>query len=209
MRVSRSACSARRSRTCSTGCSTASRRSPSARPASAANSPTSGSISAGSSRADGDASPGVATALFAVLGSSGLWTLWKTDRRAGLAAAALLGVLTVGLVFYMNFKYGYSQYPDQAFAGARGPRAGLLLHGVVLGIRRVRRAGARRADAGDRGFPARPRHAERPLGRREPGARARRWCRSWPTGPPPAGPARPWPATSPTTSSSRSSPTAS
>ena len=56
---------------------------------------------------------GVATALFAVLGLSGLWTLWKSDRRAGLAAAALLGVLTVGLVFYMNFKYGYSQYPDQ------------------------------------------------------------------------------------------------
>jgi hypothetical protein len=56
---------------------------------------------------------GVATALFAVLGLSGLWTLWKSDRRAGLAAAALLGVLTLGLVYYMNFKYGYSQYPDQ------------------------------------------------------------------------------------------------
>jgi len=56
---------------------------------------------------------GVATALFAVLGLSGLWALWKTDRRAGLAAAALLGVLTLGLVFYMNFKYGFSQYPDQ------------------------------------------------------------------------------------------------
>ncbi len=57
---------------------------------------------------------GVATALFAVLGLSGLWTLWKSDRRAGLAAAALLGVLTMGLVFYMNFKYGFSQYPDQS-----------------------------------------------------------------------------------------------
>ena len=57
---------------------------------------------------------GIATALFAVLGLSGLWTLWKTDRRAGLAAAALLGVLTVGLVYYMNFKYGFSIYPDEA-----------------------------------------------------------------------------------------------
>ncbi len=56
---------------------------------------------------------GIATAFFAVLGLSGLWTLWKSDRRAGLAAAALLGVLTLGLVFYMNFKYGFSQYPDQ------------------------------------------------------------------------------------------------
>ena len=55
----------------------------------------------------------VATALFTMLGLSGLWALWKTDRRAGLAAAALLGVLTVGLVFYMNFKYGYSQYPGE------------------------------------------------------------------------------------------------
>jgi hypothetical protein len=56
---------------------------------------------------------GLATALFVVLGLSGLWALWKSDRRAGLAAAALLGVLTVGLVFYMNFKYGFSLYPDQ------------------------------------------------------------------------------------------------
>ena len=53
------------------------------------------------------------TAVFTVLGLSGLWALWRSDRRAGLAAAALLGVLTVGLVFYMNFKYGFSQYPDQ------------------------------------------------------------------------------------------------
>ena len=74
---------------------------------------TSGSTSAGSSPATGDGCAGVATALFTVLGLSGLWTLWKTDRRAGLAAAALLGVLTLGLVFYMNFKYGFSQYPDQ------------------------------------------------------------------------------------------------
>jgi hypothetical protein len=57
---------------------------------------------------------GVATAVFAVLGLSGLGALWKSDRRAGIAGVALLGTLTVGLVFYMNFKYGFSQYPDQA-----------------------------------------------------------------------------------------------
>jgi transmembrane protein TMEM260 (protein O-mannosyltransferase) len=56
---------------------------------------------------------GMATALFTVLGLSGLWTLWKNDRRAGIAGVALLGTLTVGLVFYMNFKYGYSQYPGE------------------------------------------------------------------------------------------------
>ena len=56
---------------------------------------------------------GVATAIFTVLGLSGLGALWKSDRRAGLAGIALLGTLSVGLVYYMNFKYGFSQYPDQ------------------------------------------------------------------------------------------------
>ena len=57
---------------------------------------------------------GVATAVFAVLGLSGLAALWKSDRRAGIAGIALLGTLSVGLVYYMNFKYGFSQYADQA-----------------------------------------------------------------------------------------------
>jgi transmembrane protein TMEM260 (protein O-mannosyltransferase) len=57
---------------------------------------------------------GVATAVFAVLGLSGLGALWKADRRAGIAGVALLGTLSVGLVYYMNFKYGFSQYADQA-----------------------------------------------------------------------------------------------
>jgi hypothetical protein len=56
----------------------------------------------------------IVTALFTVLGLSGVWTLWKRDRRAGLAAAVLLGVLTAGLVFYMNFKYGFSQYRPES-----------------------------------------------------------------------------------------------
>jgi transmembrane protein TMEM260 (protein O-mannosyltransferase) len=57
---------------------------------------------------------GVATAIFTVVGLSGLWALWKSDRRAGLAGIALLGTLSLGLVYYMNFKYGFSQYPDQS-----------------------------------------------------------------------------------------------
>jgi hypothetical protein len=57
---------------------------------------------------------GIATGLFTALGLSGLWSLWKHDRRAGIAGIALLGTLSVGLVFYMNFKYGYSQYPGEA-----------------------------------------------------------------------------------------------
>jgi len=56
---------------------------------------------------------GVAAALFTGLGLVGLYALWKNDRRAGWAAILLLGTLTVALVFYMNFKYGFSQYPDK------------------------------------------------------------------------------------------------
>jgi hypothetical protein len=54
-----------------------------------------------------------ATGLFTVLGLAGLWELWKRDRRAGLAGIALLATLSLGLVFYMNFKYGFSQYPNE------------------------------------------------------------------------------------------------
>jgi VanZ family protein len=55
----------------------------------------------------------VATGVFTVLGLTGLWELWKRDRRAGLAGVALLATLSVGLVYYMNFKYGFSQYPNE------------------------------------------------------------------------------------------------
>ena len=37
---------------------------------------------------------GVATAIFTALGLSGLWALWKSDRRAGVAGVALLGTLS-------------------------------------------------------------------------------------------------------------------
>ena len=56
----------------------------------------------------------LATALFTVTGLSGLWMLLKRDRRAGIAALAMFGTLTVALVFYLNFKYGFSMYPDRA-----------------------------------------------------------------------------------------------
>jgi hypothetical protein len=55
----------------------------------------------------------VATGLFTLIGLGGLLELWKRDRRAGIAGIALLATLSVGLVFYMNFKYGFSQYPDE------------------------------------------------------------------------------------------------
>ncbi|NOT08830.1 MAG: DUF2723 domain-containing protein [Gemmatimonadales bacterium] len=53
------------------------------------------------------------TAFFTALGLGGLWTLFQKDRRAGIAALAMLFILTLALTFYLNFKYGFSMYPDQ------------------------------------------------------------------------------------------------
>ncbi|MGH7657463.1 MAG: protein O-mannosyl-transferase family, partial [Gemmatimonadales bacterium] len=55
----------------------------------------------------------ITASLFAVLGLGGLLRLWSTDRRSALGATALLATFTVALVFYLNFKYGYSIHPDQ------------------------------------------------------------------------------------------------
>lgn len=55
----------------------------------------------------------LATALFTVLGLAGLFQLIKKDRRAGLAAGAMFTTLTLALILYLNFKYGYSMYPER------------------------------------------------------------------------------------------------
>lgn len=55
----------------------------------------------------------VAMTLFTALGLVGLWNLIRREARAGIAALALLGTLTVALIFYLNFKYGFSQHPGQ------------------------------------------------------------------------------------------------
>ena len=52
--------------------------------------------------------------IFGAIGLLGAWRQWKADRRAGVATVALMGTVTVLLIFYLNFKYGYSQYPDRA-----------------------------------------------------------------------------------------------
>lgn len=52
------------------------------------------------------------TALFAVTGLGGLLALIKKDRRAGIAALAMILTLTVALVWYLNFKYGFSRHPE-------------------------------------------------------------------------------------------------
>ena len=47
--------------------------------------------------------------VFVALGFLGALRQWRTDRRAALAMSALIFTLTVALVFYLNFKWGYSQ----------------------------------------------------------------------------------------------------
>ncbi len=54
-----------------------------------------------------------ATALFAVLGVGGIMALWARRRRAGIALVVLLFTFTIALVFYLNFKYGFSWHPER------------------------------------------------------------------------------------------------
>jgi len=62
---------------------------------------------------DWGSAAGAAAALFGVLGLYGLYELIRRDRRAGLAALAMFGTLTVALIYYLNFKYGFSMHPGQ------------------------------------------------------------------------------------------------
>ncbi|HEX4627954.1 MAG TPA: DUF2723 domain-containing protein, partial [Gemmatimonadales bacterium] len=56
--------------------------------------------------------PGVQRALavaFMGLGLFGARRHWRAERRSALAVTTLLATLTLALVFYLNFKWGYSQ----------------------------------------------------------------------------------------------------
>jgi hypothetical protein len=51
--------------------------------------------------------------LFGALGLLGGWRHWKSDKRSAMAMTAFLFTIIPLLVFYLNFKYGFSQYPDR------------------------------------------------------------------------------------------------
>lgn len=51
------------------------------------------------------------TLLFLFLGFWGLWVAWKGDREAFYLLVPLTLTVTLGLVVYLNFKYGYSLAP--------------------------------------------------------------------------------------------------
>jgi hypothetical protein len=49
------------------------------------------------------------TLLFLTLGGYGAWRHWKADRKSFAYIGTLFATLSLGLVFYLNFKYGYTQ----------------------------------------------------------------------------------------------------
>jgi hypothetical protein len=51
--------------------------------------------------------------VFTIIGVVGAVALWRRDPRAATAAIALQLTLTVGLVYYLNFRYGFSMLPEQ------------------------------------------------------------------------------------------------
>jgi hypothetical protein len=52
------------------------------------------------------------TLVFLALGLWGLWMVFRLDRGIFLLLGGLVLTVTLGLVFYLNFKYGYSLYPE-------------------------------------------------------------------------------------------------
>jgi len=79
--------------------------------------------------------------LFLALGVLGLWAAWRSERTIFVYVASLAGLLTVGLVVYLNFKYGYSLAPDITDAALHEVRerdyfyvAGFLFWGMLAGL---------------------------------------------------------------------------
>ena len=55
----------------------------------------------------------VLAVVFGGLGLLGAWRHWKADRRSAMAMTTMVLTLVPILIFYLNFKYGFSQYPDR------------------------------------------------------------------------------------------------
>jgi len=79
------------------------------------------------------------TLLFLALGLVGLASAWRTDRVLFAYLAVLAATLTIGLVYYLNFKHGYSLHAELG-GGQREVRerdyffvAGFLLWGSLAG----------------------------------------------------------------------------
>jgi hypothetical protein len=55
----------------------------------------------------------IATALFTTLGVYGFFTYWRTNRRNAVMLLVFFFTLVPLLVYYLNFKYGYSMHLEQ------------------------------------------------------------------------------------------------
>lgn len=69
--------------------------------------------------------PGLQNALavfFLIVGLLGGWVHWQRDRRSFWYFGPLIGVMTLGLIYYLNFKYGHSQSPELGGGVAREVR---------------------------------------------------------------------------------------
>jgi len=58
----------------------------------------------------------VLAVVFAFVGGLGALRHWRADKRTALAMTVLMFTFTFMLVFYLNFKYGFSLHPEQALA---------------------------------------------------------------------------------------------
>src|SRR5881296_2750006 len=58
----------------------------------------------------------VLAVVFAFLGIAGAMRHWRADKRTALAMTVLMFTFTFMLVFYLNFKYGFSLHPEQPLA---------------------------------------------------------------------------------------------
>jgi hypothetical protein len=96
---------------------------------------------------DWPAARGIFTGIFTALGVGGLITLWKYSRREGVMAAVLFFTLVPLLIYYLNFKYGFSMHPEQPdlarevrerdyFFVASFAAYGLLVAGGIAGLMR-------------------------------------------------------------------------
>ncbi|MYA40373.1 MAG: DUF2723 domain-containing protein [Gemmatimonadetes bacterium] len=81
------------------------------------------------------------TLLFLVLGLAGFYVVWRADRYSGVYMAALMATLSFALVFYLNFRYGFSLAPEITNPDLHEVRErdyffllGFALWGVVSGL---------------------------------------------------------------------------
>jgi len=64
----------------------------------------------------------ILAALFLVLGLLGGYVHWQRDRRSFWFFGPLIFTVTLALIYYMNFKYGYSESPELGETVAREVR---------------------------------------------------------------------------------------